>query len=115
MDSFENIDADIIGGPMRIAKGSEFQNTVGWVTSNKFGVGNSSFHFEGYEGYTDSVYLGAWKKDVFKTTGLFETNLVRNQDDEFHYRAKTFGFKIAPLLAKYNAKDFIAGTKYVNV
>jgi len=28
---------------------------------------------------------------------------------------KTFGFKIAQLLAKYNAKDFIAGTKYVNV
>lgn len=28
---------------------------------------------------------------------------------------RTFGFKIATLLAKYNAKDFIPGTQYLNL
>ena len=35
-----------------------------------------------------------WKKSIFKTTGLFDVAFKRNQDDEFHYRAKSLGFKI---------------------
>lgn len=94
IEAFEKTDADIVGGAMRIAAGNPTQNAIGYATSTKFGVGNSSFHFEDYEGYTDSVYLGAWKKSIFEKTGLFDTNLKRNQDDEFHYRAKSMGFKV---------------------
>lgn len=92
--TFKNTDADIVGGPMRIAKGNIVQNAIGYATSTSFGIGNSSFHFEDFEGYADSVYLGAWKKSIFKTTGLFDVAFKRNQDDEFHYRAKSLGFKI---------------------
>jgi glycosyltransferase involved in cell wall biosynthesis len=94
LETFQTTDADIVGGPMRIAKGNKVQNAIGYATSTMFGIGNSSFHFENFEGYTDSVYLGAWKRAVFKTTGLFDLVFKRNQDDEFHYRAKSFGFKI---------------------
>ena len=94
LETFKNTDADIVGGPMRIAKGNTVQNAIGYATCTAFGVGNSSFHFPDYEGYTDSVYLGAWKKSIFKTTGLFDVAFKRNQDDEFHYRAKSLGFKI---------------------
>lgn len=37
-----------------------------------------------------------------------------NWNDNPHYEIK-FGYKIADLLKKYNAKDFIAGTQYVNL
>ncbi|HXD94140.1 MAG TPA: glycosyltransferase family 2 protein [Bacteroidia bacterium] len=94
LETFKNTDADIVGGPMRIAKGNTVQNAIGYATCTAFGVGNSSFHFPDYEGYTDSVYLGAWKKSIFKTTGLFDVAFKRNQDDEFHYRAKSLDFKI---------------------
>ena len=94
LETFATTDADIVGGPMRIAKGNIVQNAIGYATCTPFGVGNSSFHFEDYRGYTDSVYLGAWKKSIFKTTGLFDVAFKRNQDDEFHYRAKSLGFKI---------------------
>lgn len=94
IETFNQTNAAIVGGPMRIAVGSSLQNAVGYATSTSFGIGNSSFHFENFEGFTDSVYLGAWKKEIFKTTGLFDETLKRNQDDEFHYRAKSLGFTI---------------------
>jgi len=91
---FEKTGADIVGGPMRIAEGTMIQDAVGYATSTFFGIGNSSFHFEDFEGFTDSVYLGAWKRKIFETTGYFDESLMRNQDDEFHYRAKSMGFRI---------------------
>jgi len=94
VETFTTTNADIVGGPMRIAKGNAVQDAIGYATSNFFGVGNSSFHFEDFEGFTDSVYLGAWRKSIFQKTGLFDELLKRNQDDEFHYRAKSLGFTI---------------------
>ena len=94
LETFASTNADIVGGPMRIANGNAVQNAIGYATSTFFGVGNSSFHFEDFEGFTDSVYLGAWRTSIFQKTGLFDELLKRNQDDEFHYRAKSLGFTI---------------------
>ena len=94
LESFKNVDAQIVGGPMRIRWNTIKQKAIGLATTSSFGVGNSNFHFPEHDGYTDSVYLGAWQKDIFNTTGLFDEKLRRNQDDEFHYRAKSLGFKI---------------------
>lgn len=103
LEAFDKSGADIVGGPMRIAAGTALQDAVGYATSTSFGIGNSSFHFDNFEGFTDSVYLGAWKKNIFETTGLFDEALKRNQDDEFHYRAKNLGFKIyqSPQIKSY--------------
>jgi hypothetical protein len=38
--------------------------------------------------------MGAWKQDVFKKFGMFDEELVRNQDDEFNYRLRERGGKI---------------------
>jgi succinoglycan biosynthesis protein ExoA len=94
LKTFDETGADIVGGPMRIAAGNDKQIAIGKVTSTSFGIGNSRFHFEDYKGYTDSVYLGAWKSEIFEKIGLFDTYFKRNQDDEFHYRAIKFGLKI---------------------
>ncbi len=94
IETFEKTNADIVGGHMRPIGVSIFQKAVSIATSNKFGIGNSHFHDVNYEGYVDSVYLGAWKKEIFYDVGLFDENFIRNQDDEFHYRAKKFGKRI---------------------
>jgi succinoglycan biosynthesis protein ExoA len=94
MNTFNKVDAEIVGGPMRAVGKTNFQKAVAFATSTSMGVGNSQFHFENFSGYSDSVYLGAWKKSIFEVTGLFDEKMKRNQDDEFHYRAKSFGFKI---------------------
>lgn len=94
IETFQETDADIVGGPMRAAGMTDFQKAVAYATSTKFGVGNSEFHNENFEGYVDSVYLGAWKREIFNEVGYFDERMKRNQDDEFHYRAKSFGKKI---------------------
>jgi len=94
LETFEKTGAGIVGGPMRAQGKSAFQKAVAYCTSTTLGVGDSSFHDEHAEGLVDSVYLGAWRKSIFETTGLFDTQMVRNQDDEFHYRAKSKGVAI---------------------
>ncbi len=94
VETFENTDADITGGPMRAEGKTTFQKSVAYCTSTKMGVGDSSFHDENAKGYVDSVYLGAWKRELFYDVGLFDVRMKRNQDDEFHYRAKSKGKKI---------------------
>ena len=94
INTFQTVEADIVGGPTNTAFNSPTQEAIAYVYTSPFGMGNSSVHNLNYEGYTDSVTFGAWKTAIFKTTGLFDTSLKRNQDDEFHYRAKQLGFKI---------------------
>jgi len=94
LKTFETTKADIVGGPMRAIGKTNFQKAVGICTSTGFGVGNSQFHDQEKEGYVDSVYLGSWQRKVFDDVGLFDTQMKRNQDDEFHYRAKSMGKRI---------------------
>lgn len=94
LETFKETGADIVGGPMRAVGKTPFQRAVAHATSAIFGVGDSHFHNEDYEGWVDSVYLGAWKTEIFSEVGNFDTRMVRNQDDEFHYRARSKGKKI---------------------
>jgi hypothetical protein len=60
---------------------------------SRFGVG-AYFHFATEEREADTVYMGMWPRDVFARVGLFDEELVRNQDDEFSYRIRKAGGRI---------------------
>lgn len=94
IETFNKTNADIVGGPMRKIGQSEFQLAVAYATTSLFGIGDSKIHKIDYNGESDHVYLGAWRRKLFEDIGYFDENLIRNQDDEFHYRAKSFGKKI---------------------
>ncbi len=94
INTFEKSGSEIVGGPMRAIGNTAFQRSVAYCTSTSFGIGGSKIHQKDYEGESDHVYLGAWKKKLFDDIGLFDEKLKRNQDDEFHYRARSLGKKI---------------------
>lgn len=71
-----------------------FGKAVAIATSTPFGVGGSRFHYSEKEELVDSVYMGAWRREVFEKIGLFDEELVRDQDDEFNYRLRAHGGKI---------------------
>jgi glycosyltransferase involved in cell wall biosynthesis len=86
--------ADNVGGRMYAVGTNDFANAVAMATSTPFGVGGSRFHYSNHEEWVDSVYMGAWKREIFQKVGRFDEELVRNQDDEFNYRLRKRGGKI---------------------
>lgn len=86
--------ADNVGGKMAAQGLGTFGAAVALATSSPFGVGNARFHYSNDEEFVDTVYMGAWPREVFRRIGLFDEELVRNQDDEFNYRLLDHGGRI---------------------
>jgi succinoglycan biosynthesis protein ExoA len=86
--------ADNVGGPMHTYEQTPFCQAVAIATSTPFGVGGARFHYSEKEEWVDTVYMGAWPRRVFERIGLFDEELVRDQDDEFNYRLRKYGGRI---------------------
>jgi succinoglycan biosynthesis protein ExoA len=86
--------ADNVGGPMRAVGETAMGRAIALATSSPFGVGNARFHYAVQAGWVDTVYMGAYPRSVFEKIGLFDAELVRNQDDEFNFRLIQSGGKI---------------------
>lgn len=86
--------ADNVGGPALTKTSSYIQDAIAIAYKSHFGVGGAKSHFENYEGYVDTVTYGCYPKSVFTRIGLFDEELVRNQDDEFNLRLIRAGGKI---------------------
>ncbi len=94
LDTYFRTNADNVGGCMTTIGMTKFGQAIAIATSTPFGVGNSRFHYAQVEQEVDSVYMGAWPKRTFQKVGLFDEELVRDQDDEFNYRTKSLNGKI---------------------
>ncbi|MBQ8594253.1 MAG: glycosyltransferase family 2 protein [Bacteroidaceae bacterium] len=86
-------------------------HAIAAASSHKFGVGNS-LHKVGADKVTetDTVPFGCFPRSVFERIGLFDTDLVRNQDDEFNARIINAGgkiFLIPKLVIDYYARDSV--------
>ncbi len=63
--------------------------------SHPFGVGTSYFRIgTSAPRWVDTVFGGCYKKDVFTRIGIFDEQLIRNQDDEFNHRLIARGGRI---------------------
>jgi GT2 family glycosyltransferase len=70
-------------------------NSIALAVSHPFGAGNAYYRIGLKEPkYVDTVFGGCYKKEVFEEIGLFDEDLVRNQDDEFNFRLIKNGRKI---------------------
>lgn len=86
--------ADNVGGPMRAVGETALARIIALATGSRFGVGNARFHYAEEAGWVDTVYLGAYPRSVLERLGLYDTELVRNQDDELNFRLTRAGGKI---------------------
>jgi glycosyltransferase involved in cell wall biosynthesis len=91
VSSFE-IDEQImcVGGILENVYENSTSQIIGAAMSSSFGVGNAHFRTGNKSGFVDTVAFGAYKKEIFDKVGLFDEELIRNQDDEF----TNAGFKI---------------------
>jgi succinoglycan biosynthesis protein ExoA len=86
--------ADNVGGPW-LAEGRGYVGkAIAAASRSRFCTGGGKAHDANYEGEVDTVYLGCWARSVFTRIGLFDVDLVRNQDDEFNFRLRRMGGRI---------------------
>ncbi len=78
--------AAMVGGPVRIAPGSYWQNALALAYSSKVFSGGSQVYNVEYEGEVDSAPYGCWPRQILESAGLFDESMARNQDDELSYR-----------------------------
>jgi glycosyltransferase involved in cell wall biosynthesis len=80
--------ADNVGGIFKtIPRDKSIQSKlVQALTTHRFGVGNANYRLNASEGPADTVPYGCYRCEVFDRIGLYNEQLVRNQDYEFNRR-----------------------------
>jgi glycosyltransferase involved in cell wall biosynthesis len=68
-------------------------STINLFYSSKVGVG-SSFRTKSKSGYSDTVPFALYEKEIFNIVGYFDENMKRNQDNDFHGRLRSHGYKL---------------------
>lgn len=86
--------AQNVGGRMTAVGSGRVARAVAAATSSPFGVGGARFHYSDREEWVDTVYMGAWPRDVLEDLGGFDPEMVRDQDDELNYRLRARGGRI---------------------
>jgi cellulose synthase/poly-beta-1,6-N-acetylglucosamine synthase-like glycosyltransferase len=86
--------AQNVGGRMTAVGETPFARAVAAATSSPFGVGGARFHYSNREEWVDTVYMGAWPRNVLEDLGGFDPEMVRDQDDELNYRLRARGGRI---------------------
>lgn len=111
--SLKELDADNVGALCETVPcgPSAKELAIAEALSSSFGMGNSYFRI-GCDKVkqVDTVPFGCFKREVFDKFGLYDNELIRNQDDELNGRIIKNGGKIYLLpsvVTKYYARDKI--------
>lgn len=105
-------ECDAVGGPMHQDSKSPTGKAIAYAMSSKFGVGDTEFRTEKKKMYVDSVAFAIYRKSVFDDIGLLDVKLIRNQDDELHYRLNAAGYKmlmVPEMEYTYYVRDTLKG------
>lgn len=104
--------AEAVGGPIETIGETAKAKAIAAAMGSRFGVGNSAFRTgSNRELYVDTVAFPGYRRAIFDRVGLFNEELVRNQDDEFNYRLRKLGGRIllAPeIRARYFSRSTFA-------
>ena len=94
VDVLARHEASAVGGRIERTAGSIEQQAVAFVTSSPFGVGDAAHNYSLEPGPAETVFPGMWPRSVLERVGLFDEELVRNQDDELSFRIREAGLLI---------------------
>jgi len=86
---------DGVGGPWQTVGETELARIIAVGMSSSFGVGDSAFRTQtGKTMLADTVPFPAYTRNLIHRIGLYDEELVRNQDDEYNYRIRELGGKV---------------------
>jgi glycosyltransferase involved in cell wall biosynthesis len=100
VDGLQLSGADNVGGVLETEPGDDtpLARAIAFAMSHRFGVGNSHFRVGTKEQReVDTVPFGCFRREIFARIGLFDEELIRNQDDEFNFRIIARGGRVVLL------------------
>ena len=83
-----------VGGAMRPRGKTRFQRALCTALASPLGVGNSASRDPDREGYVESVWCGAFRREAFELAGLFDPDARTNEDAELNQRILARGGRI---------------------
>ncbi len=90
----KNPEIGCTGGTIISEAETNFGKATAIAMSHPIGVGNAKHRYPDYEGYAEGACFPVFKKSVFNKIGMYDENLVRNQDDELNLRLTKNGLKV---------------------
>ena len=108
----DTTDADNVGGVAETSADGFVGQAISQMLSTKFGVGGSDFRTGNGNRYVDTVPFGAFRREVFERVGLFNTKLLRSEDNDMNARIRESGGKIwlaEDIRFRYFCRDTVKG------
>ena len=90
----ERTGADNVGGAQRARSTTFFQRALCAALTSPLGVGGAKYRSAESEGFVDTVFLGAFRRRVFETVGLYDPGAITNEDAELNQRILAAGGKV---------------------
>jgi succinoglycan biosynthesis protein ExoA len=94
VETLERTGADNVGGAQRAKAKTFFQRALCAALESPLGVGGAKYRSADAEGFVDTVFLGAFRRRVFETVGLWDPGAITNEDAELNQRILDSGGQI---------------------
>ncbi|MGE5182034.1 MAG: glycosyltransferase family 2 protein [Acidobacteriota bacterium] len=94
VETLERTGADNVGGAQRAKAKTRFQRALCAALASPLGVGGAKYRSSDAEGFVDTVFLGAFRRKVFETVGLWDPGAITNEDAELNQRILDSGGQI---------------------
>lgn len=94
VETLERTGADNVGGAQRAKARTFFQKALCAALTSPLGVGGAKYRSADAEGYVDTVFLGAFRRRVFETIGIWDPGAITNEDAELNQRILDSGGQI---------------------
>lgn len=86
--------AEIVGGAQRAVWRTPFQRAMVAALESPLAMGGAAYRNPSSEGFVDTVWLGAFRRDAFEHVGLYDPSAVTNEDAELNHRVIRAGGKV---------------------
>lgn len=94
IEALESSGAMNAGGSQRPIAKTFFQRALCAAMESKLGVGGATYKDPSNSGFVDTVFCGAFRREVFETVGMYDPKAITNEDSELNQRILEAGGKI---------------------
>ena len=112
MEIADELHTDNVGGAAIAESSGYVQRAIAAAHHSPFSVGGASWHSTQYEGRAGTVFGGFYRRDVFDRIGMFDEDMVRNQDDELNFRLELAGgliWQSPAIISWYHPRSTLGG------